>query len=119
MDKNRIEENRYIEQFESLWSKYPKKLGKEKALKTFAKDQKEYTSIQTALENYLKYLRVNGTEDQFIKHGSTWFNCWRDWLNYEAKEKENGHKPRRLVLDNTARTGKGDSVKREVEAGNE
>jgi len=80
-------ESNTIGQFESLWSKYPKKLGKDKALKTFTKDQKEFNSIETALENYLKYLRVSGTDEQYIKHGSTWFNSWRDWLTYEAKIK--------------------------------
>jgi hypothetical protein len=70
--------------FEHLWNRYPRKLGKDKAYKSFIKtvlSAQDWADIQQALDNYLKNLPK---EEQFIKHGSTWFNGWRDWVNYTS-----------------------------------
>ena len=73
--------------FESLWDKYPKKLGKKEALKHYlgsVKTEQDKTDIETALEKYLAY--AAGKETRYIQHGRTWFNNWQDWIEYEAKK---------------------------------
>lgn len=70
-------------EFESIWSKYPRKQGKNNAYKAFVKARKKNTSpelIMAGLMNYLNYLRIEKIDPQFIKQGSTWFNqeCWND-----------------------------------------
>lgn len=69
--------------FESIWSQYPKKLGKTDALRHFKKtvvNEKDFEDIQSAVKNYQAYIRVEKVEEKFVKHGSTWFNTWRDWI---------------------------------------
>lgn len=69
--------------FEGLWAKYPNKDGKKHAKRHFlasVKTQEDYARISKALENYLGSKRVR---EGFIKNGSTWFNNWQDWLEYQ------------------------------------
>jgi len=72
--------------FEELWSKYPNKDGKRHAKRHFVssvRDEGDYGRISSALENYLSSDRV---KSGYIKNGSTWFNNWQDWVEYqEAK----------------------------------
>ncbi len=68
--------------FDNIWSKYPKRVGRKAALKHFyasVKTEKDHDDIHLALENYLKSERV---KENFIQNGSTWFNNWRDWIDY-------------------------------------
>ena len=44
--------------------------------------------IQKAVDNYIQYLKDNKTEDKYIKHGSTFFNNWEDYLVYESKTRK-------------------------------
>jgi len=74
--------------FSKIWERYPKKLGKTKAEKSFIATvltEKDYSDLSTALHNYCQYVKDNAIEDKYIKHGSTWFNCWRDWIDYKPK----------------------------------
>jgi hypothetical protein len=69
--------------FETIWKLYPKKLGKTDALRHFKKTvvtEKDFEDIQSAVKNYQAYIRVEKVEEKFVKHGSTWFNTWRDWI---------------------------------------
>lgn len=71
--------------FEMVWAKYPRREGRKEALKHFresVKNPKDFLDLQNALENYIAQLRRDHTEPQFIKMGSTWFNNWRDYVNY-------------------------------------
>lgn len=76
--------------FEAVWSKYPKKLGKTAAerhfLKTVVNDQ-DLADINKALDNFLNSKQGKGNP-QYIPHGSTWFNNWRDWVDYQEIETE-------------------------------
>jgi uncharacterized protein YdaU (DUF1376 family) len=68
--------------FEEVWNKYPKKLGRKEAERHFnatVLTDQDFVNIHVALENYLKTKEVLGG---FIKHGSTWFNQWKDYINY-------------------------------------
>ena len=69
--------------FNNLWKIYPNKKGKPKALLAYKRAVKSGTTdeeIKTGLENYLEEIRVNNTQQNYIKHGSTWFNGkgWED-----------------------------------------
>lgn len=71
-------------EFDQLWNMYPRKIGRKKACDAFKKARKvkkiPYETIQNGLYRYLRYLEQQETEEQFIMHGSTWFNQekWQD-----------------------------------------
>lgn len=69
--------------FEDIWTKYPKRIGKKEALRHFmatVKTEEDVDSIWIALKNYETSERVfNG----FIQNGATWFNNWRDWVEFK------------------------------------
>ncbi|UXD81519.1 hypothetical protein D4840_041 [Lactococcus phage D4840] len=69
--------------FNNLWKIYPNKKGKPKALLAYKRAVKSGTTdeeIKTGIENYLEEIRVKNTQQNYIKHGSTWFNGkgWED-----------------------------------------
>lgn len=69
--------------FEELWNIYPNKLGKKEAYRHFKASvltDKDFQDITIALDNYIKKART--LEPQYIKHGSSWFNNWKDWISY-------------------------------------
>lgn len=72
------------QEFETLWQLYPRKIGKKKAFDAFKKARKikkvSYESIKNGLYKYLEYINLRQIEEQFIMHGSTWFNQekWQD-----------------------------------------
>jgi hypothetical protein len=66
--------------FESVWSDYPKPIGRGEALKRFrasVKSESDLADIRTALANYLASGEV---ERGFVQHGKTWFGDWRSWV---------------------------------------
>lgn len=70
-------------EFETLWARYPRKLGKDKALKAYIKSRKsgvEFEAVSGGLEAYLAMIKTERTEMQYVKHGSTWFggHGWDD-----------------------------------------
>lgn len=82
VEKRRLDKKREecLFDFETLWIKYPSKIGKDFAFKHFkasVRSEKDYQDIQTALENYIKSERVT---KGYIQNGSTWFNNWHDWV---------------------------------------
>lgn len=84
-NKNEKNNNIYtlVQEFEKLWSMYPKKQGKTDAEKKYYKYRKDgttYEEVLNGLENYNSYIKRKGIEQRYIKNGSTWFNqkCWND-----------------------------------------
>ena len=77
-----------INDFEELWKLYPKKLGKDKALKKYKeylkKDSDLFDKVKAGIEKYIEYIKNNNIESQYIKYGSTFFNNkgWEDELQY-------------------------------------
>lgn len=72
-----------INQFELLWNKYPKKVGKKEALYYYnqaIKKGESFDIIEQGLDNYIENLNNEGTPDIHIKYGSNWFKneCWND-----------------------------------------
>lgn len=84
---NNTSKNKQLEEdFEKLWKLYPRKEGKKKAFEAYKRAIKKGTTnkdIQTGIVNYLTQIRVQRTNKQYIKQGSTWFNgeCWNDEYN--------------------------------------
>ena len=71
------------EEFNIIWAEYPNKKGKANALKSYIKARKKGTTkeeVMIGLDNYIKYIKFEKVTQQYIKHGSTWFNqeCWND-----------------------------------------
>jgi hypothetical protein len=71
-------------EFEKLWKAYPRKMGKKKAFDSFKKARKikkvPYETIENGLYRYLRHIEDQGIEEQYIQHGSTFFNQekWQD-----------------------------------------
>lgn len=80
--------------FEKVWILYPLKDGKKQARRFFdgsVQNEQDWKDIHTALTNYLAHVdsvRKNGHPDRAYKNGSTWFNNWRDWLDFEVVKEE-------------------------------
>lgn len=81
-----------LKSFESIWKLYPRPIGRKDALRHFAssvKTPQDVDDINKALGNYKRELLKRGVKDEFIKHGSTWFNNWRDYLNEPGHDDPN------------------------------
>ena len=76
----------YEKEFEEIWSIYPNKQGKSKALKSYIKARKDGVEMQTirqGVQNYADHCRSYATDKQFISHGDTWFGNRRWTDEYE------------------------------------
>jgi hypothetical protein len=99
-----LDKNTATEWFEKLWAQYPRRLGKKDAQKHFnatVKTPEDYLNLQKALYNYVQKIKADQTEEQYIKHGSSWFNNWGDWVDYAPVRKMSGPitspQPRKVV----------------------
>jgi hypothetical protein len=76
--------------FEESWQAYPcrdgsKKKIQQKILKE-VKTEGDTADLKLALKNYLQHVdlqRNNGFADLRYKNRTTWFNNWRDWVEWE------------------------------------
>lgn len=87
--------------FDSLWREYPKRLGVKEARKHFnasVKTEADISAIRIALAKYKQH--VKDKERQFIQYGSTWFNNWRDWV--EFSEGKDGTHDSQSITDSKA-----------------
>lgn len=85
--------------FEELWKAYPNKDGKKESVRHFrasVKTEKDVCEIKKAL---LNYINCDTVKRGYIKKGSTWFNNWRDWIEYVEIIKPN--KAEILLQQNT------------------
>jgi hypothetical protein len=88
-DKDKDKDSIYIyeHRFNDFWKQYPRKLGKEKARKIFIKtvtSDRLFENIMRAVDNYRNH--TEGTDEKYIKHGSTWMGEWMDWVDYKSKD---------------------------------
>ena len=95
----------YKTEFDVLWEKYPRKQGKKDALRHYTAARRsgvEFATISNGLDNYIHYIEVEGTEREYIKHGSAWF-CQRSWEDDYTSSKEQKKKKdeewRRRILE--------------------
>lgn len=87
------------DEFEQLWSLYPKKQGKNSALKAYEKARKDgvtYEEVKNGIKAYSEYVR--GKDTQYIKMGSSFFNqrAWQDdWSIKDGRKRfdEHGDEP--------------------------
>lgn len=66
--------------FEALYSKYPRKVGKTQGIKrceTQIKTQEDYDLLSRSIDNYAR--QVKDSEPKFIKHFSSFMGVWRDY----------------------------------------
>lgn len=75
-------------EFEEIWAKYPKKNGKQNALRDYIKARKsgvERETIENGLDAYIEECNRLCREKQFIADGSTWFHQSRWEWDYTAQ----------------------------------
>lgn len=82
------------EDFGKLWKLYPRKKGKQKAFKSYKKAIKKGITnkqIQDGIVAMIREAKLNGTSEQFLPYGSTWFNqeSWDD--EYSTKPGNTKH----------------------------
>lgn len=73
--------------FESVYQRYPRKVGKSKGLKVCERQIKtpeDYDQLSTAVDRYSNYCDAQYSEARFVMHFSTFMNSWRDWLDPTA-----------------------------------
>jgi hypothetical protein len=79
----------YTDEFETFWKAYPRHKEKFKAYKTWKARLKEKADPQqliTAAQNYTAYCKDSKTEEQFIKHPSTFLGPdkpYTEYINYK------------------------------------
>lgn len=93
IDKNRIE---YIDQstakavdmikfdFDSIYKRYPRKIGKKKGQQIFKsciKSEEDFQKLSKSTDNYNYYILKNKIEIKFVKHFDTFMRNWEDWLD--------------------------------------
>lgn len=87
--KEKFNKSQSESDFEECWSIYPKKQGKADARKAYLKFAKKDPDLKekviSGIRNYIEDIQRNKTPEQYIKHGSTFFNGehWND--DYSAK----------------------------------
>lgn len=73
--------------YEKLWEAYPKKLGRKDAMRHMhatIKTEQDYMNCKTAIKNYLDYIKTEKIQEKYIKNGSTFFNNWQDFINFNV-----------------------------------
>lgn len=117
------------QEFEQLWTIYPRKVAKKKALshyKAWRKESKDHTYavMRNKLETYLKYIKINDLPMRFIQIGSTWFNGrFDDELDLTPQKSSNQRykqiKPVRKAMDWEAYAAERDAVESEPKMSDE
>jgi hypothetical protein len=51
-----------------------------RSIKKQIKTQEAFDHFCLSVKNYTDYCEENKTDRKFIKHFSTFANCWRDWI---------------------------------------
>ena len=83
--ENKVNTNtpKFSQEFQELWSLYPKKQGKASAEKKYVSARKNGTTfeeVKQGIDAYKEYIKARHIESQFIKQGSTFFSqkAWED-----------------------------------------
>ena len=75
------------EEFDRIWYRYPRKLGRKEAFRHFkasVKSESDLAAINTALDRFVAQMEAERRPPDKIPYGSTWFNNWQDWIDYKA-----------------------------------
>lgn len=70
----------YLAEFDEIWKRYPKKHGKQNALKDYIKARKNGVDRQTIENGLTAYISYCQRTNRYFKDGSTWFHqqAWDD-----------------------------------------
>jgi hypothetical protein len=82
-------EIKYTNTFMSVWVRYPKRIGSKRAFLHFqasVKNEDDLALINKALDNYLQYVKEEVSAERYIKNGDTWFNNWKDWVEWKSEK---------------------------------
>lgn len=86
--------NGFERQILALYEKYPRKAGKTRGIKKLTseiKSDKDLEHFSLAIDNYKK--SVDGSDEKYIKHFSTFVSEWRDWIETKKETKYVTHIP--------------------------
>jgi hypothetical protein len=87
---SKVPKEKTVPFFDDFYSLYPKKQGKEQAIKAYQKALKKTTHevIMAGVKNYKDQIASKNTEMQYIKQPATWLNagCWDDDYTIETKQ---------------------------------
>jgi hypothetical protein len=87
---SKVPKEKTVPFFDDFYSVYPKKQGKEQAIKAYQKALKKTTHevIIAGVKNYKAQIASKNTEMQYIKQPATWLNagCWDDDYIIETKQ---------------------------------
>ena len=105
-----LNKENYISEFLELWTLYPNKKGKEKALSAYIKARESGTekeTVEKGIKDYAKECELKGREKDYIKYGSTWFNQhgWEDEYDLTPARKISPAKQAYSRKDDTDLTG--------------
>lgn len=98
--KTEVKEEVKTWSFDDIWVKYPSKTGSKRALASFmasVKTEQDWLDINKAIKNYLASDRV---KRGYIQNGSTWFNNWRDWVNFTESPRQDRNVGEARVIPN-------------------
>jgi hypothetical protein len=82
LGKSRKPRKQYSEEFEKIYSEYPRQEGKTRGYKTFQKEilsETDLNQLAAAVSNYRR-AKVD-CEYQFLMHFGTFMNQWTDWVD--------------------------------------
>lgn len=74
--------------FEEIWTKYPKRLGKKAAFRHYTASVVTDQDCIDIADALIRYVNSDDVKRGFIQNGSTWFNNWRDWIDYVPVQAE-------------------------------
>ena len=85
----RHDERALIDQFQTFWKEYPRKIGKVNAQKAWLKHKPDLTLVLDALHWQKRQDQWNKDKGEFIPHPATWLNQhrWQDERPEPVKEK--------------------------------
>ena len=96
----------YEQEFNFLWNLYPKgkKQGKQLALRSYKRWRKSHKSntfeqAKIQLKKYLKYIKVQHVQVQFIKAAKTWFGNIDDEYDISAPPVNQSYKPIQKTIE--------------------
>lgn len=81
--------------FEEVWDLYPNKIGKKESLRSYqssVKSEDDRKACLDALEKYKGHLVENTWKQP--QNAKTWFNNWRDWINWQEPERREDEEDR-------------------------
>jgi len=116
---NNENNNIYIAQFEEFWKIYPRKTDKSRAYQCYkARLNAGYSEAEllTACKNYAEQCKKNGTEQRYIKQGSTFLGINEPFRDYLKGEPNDGV-GRILTVDEEQRNREIDEAQRRIESG--